>query len=115
MNKLYRYLFYRAFDLIKLTGNYDIVWGASHFLALFVGITVLRILFFFEKHLDAISMGGVVVAAFIISHGVNYFFFVKKDKYKNIIEYYDKESKRKKIIGRLVSIAVVTVLLGSLF
>jgi len=31
MTKLYSYLFYRIFDLCKLTGDHDLAWGASHF------------------------------------------------------------------------------------
>lgn len=34
MKKAYQYLYYRAYDLLSLTGNYDLAWGASHFLSL---------------------------------------------------------------------------------
>lgn len=115
MKKLYNYLFYRSYDLLKLTGNYDLAWGASHFLAFNLMLLGFIILSFFKESMNFISLGIGGVSGFLIAHLINYFIFLKNDKYKIVIEYYHKESKQQQKIGRLVTIMVVAVLIYSLY
>ena len=115
MIRFYRYLFFRSYDLMKLTGNYDLAWGASHFLALFLGILNIKIInslgiinnFEKEATIGLIFYFGI--------HLLNYFLFLKQDKFKLIISLYSAESNSVRILGRLTIIILFVMLIYSLF
>ncbi len=92
MIRFYRYLFFRSYDLMKLTGNYDLAWGASHFLALFLGILNIKILNSsgiinnFEKE------ATIGLIFYLGIHLLNYFLILKQDKFKLIIFPYTQQN-----------------------
>jgi hypothetical protein len=115
MIKLYRYLFYRAFDLIKLTGNYDLAWGASHLMSLTFSLFLVNLMILFKEDVEFNILGIAGVLTFILIHIINYLVFLNKEEYKNIIDNYSKESKQQRRIGRISSIMILLVLIYSLF
>lgn len=42
VSAFYEYTYYRAYDLIKLTGNYDLSWSAAHYLAFFYSLFAIN-------------------------------------------------------------------------
>ena len=50
--KLYKLLFYRAYDLVQVTGKYDKSWGASHLLSLFFTFCFAKTLQLFIENLN---------------------------------------------------------------
>lgn len=115
MLKIYKYTYYRAYDLLKLRGNFDLAWGASHYLALFYGLFSVNLILNFSRPNEKIWMKVLGIAIFFLIHVLNYFLFLKDGKYKSIIEHYGKESKRQGTIGKWATVIVTIGLIYSLF
>ncbi|MES2654046.1 MAG: hypothetical protein V4620_00555 [Bacteroidota bacterium] len=115
MLKSYKFMYYRMFDLLQQFGNYDLAWGASHGLALFIGLCILNSLYLIGEYMNVKTMGALGVSTFLIIHIINYFLFLKDNKYKEVIEYYNKEPKNQKKIGRFIVIIMTVILIYSLF
>jgi hypothetical protein len=115
MIRLYRYLFYRAFDLIKLTGNYDLAWGASHLMSLTFSLFLVNLMILFKGGIEFNILGITGVLMFILIHIINYLVFFNKEEYKNIIESYSKESNQERRIGRISGVMIILVLIYTLF
>lgn len=118
MKKLYKYLYYRAYDLLSLTGNYDLAWGASHFLALFLTLLIGSIFLHcgIQKYIiewKILGFGGIVL--FLVFHLVNYFLFLKEENYKKVINNFSNEMYNSRIQGRIISIAAIIILVYFLF
>lgn len=108
-------MYYRAFDLIQLTGNYDVGWGASNFLVILIALFLAKLLSYFKDLMTIQIFGVFSVSMFIILHIINYFVFIKDKKYLGIVKEYVGESKVQKRVGRLVVITAIIVLVYSLF
>ncbi len=115
MTKLYSYLFYRAFDLIKLTGSYDLAWGASHCLSLFLSLFIVNLMEVFKENIEWKTLGFVGLFIYVSIHIINYLIFLKEDKYKDIIENYSKETKQQRRIGRLSGITLILLVIYAIF
>lgn len=115
MKKVYHYLYYRAFDLVQLTGNYDLAWGVSNFLVILLALFLAKLLSFFKDLMTLQVFWVFSVSMFLILHVINYFVVIKDKKYLGIVKEYAGESKVQKRVGRLVGIMAIIVLVYSLF
>lgn len=115
MKKAYQYLYYRSYDLLSLTGTYDLAWGASHFMALILGVLTMRVLFFYGELLNVFTMGIFGVGSFLSLHILNYFVFLKNNRCREIVKQYAKETSTTKKLGRLILVITVAALIYSLF
>jgi hypothetical protein len=115
MLKFYRYLYYRAYDIIKLTGDYDLTWGASHFLSFFISLFIFDLILLFKWNIGQQALGFLGVLFFVFFHVLNYFFFLKGDKYKVVLEMYNLESKQTRLIGRLTILLSLVILIYIIF
>ncbi len=115
MLNFYNYLYYRVYDLLSLTGNYDLEWGASHFIAanFTIFIEVIFLIFFIELEITVIGYSSVLL--FLLIHLLNYFLFLKNDRYKIIITKYQKEPRFVKISGRIILCFLFIALMYSCF
>lgn len=81
--KVYRYIYYRSYDILSLTGNYDLAWGAVHFLSLteafYIGLmySYLQLPNPYDKEI----MWHKIIASsvYFFPLMVNYFIFLKKE------------------------------------
>ncbi|MES2654045.1 MAG: hypothetical protein V4620_00550 [Bacteroidota bacterium] len=103
------------FDLLQLFGKYDLAWSTSHGLALFIMMFIMGLLYGVKEYLNMPIMATIGISVFFLIHILNYFLFLKNDKYKEVIEYYKKEPKNRKVIGRLSTVTVMSVIIYSLF
>lgn len=102
MNYLH-YVFYRSYDLVGLTGTYDLAWGASHFLSIFCNVIALNIYLKLNVEFDILYISSASVFIFIVSHVLLYFVMLRNNKYLIIIKKYSQESNGQKTIGRIVT------------
>ena len=105
--KRYAYVYYRVFDLLGLTGNYDLPWGASHALSLFISLLVFNVTLRVQDNLDYTLVAICGVIMFLMLHVVHYFIFLKEDKYESIIGFFSNESKSSRAAGRFVTITLM--------
>lgn len=100
MLKIYKYIYYRAYDLLGLTGKYDLAWSASYFMGVFLALIVFNILINFKYSLGSLmlSLSGMSVFAIVLI--INYFIFLKGNGYRDIILNNKHESEYHRLIGR---------------
>lgn len=118
MKKIYSYFYFRSYDLLALTGNYDIPFGASNFLSAFIMLSI-EVLLFHVGLLSMVKQMQIVVAiafgVFLTMHAINYFLFLKGGRYRLIIEQFKGESKIKKYVGRTTTITLWIFLIYGIF
>jgi len=115
LRKPYNYFYWRCYDLLSLTGNYDLPWGASHFLSLILGVTTFRILLEYFKHSYKNFAGITGLSIFLLLELLNYFLFLRKDKYLEIQSEYKNEPRKTKRFARVVFILLLVGGIYSLF
>lgn len=115
MTRVYHYFFFRAYDLLGLSGNYDLAWGASHFTSMFFSILILKFLLILNLTLEWHQYGVLGVIIFILFHLLNYFIFLRESRYKAVVDSYSNEGILQRIIGRSLSITFMLILVYSLF
>lgn len=113
--RFYQYLYYRFYDLIKLTGNYDVAFGASHFMSLFISLVIVNLLLLFKEHLNVIILGFSAVLSFLVVHVMNYVIILKDSNYELIIKEHGNEIPFKKIFFRFLIGLMLMVLIYRLF
>ena len=115
MLKVYNYIFYRSYDLLALTGNYDVAWGGIYFLSTVEALVIILMGHDFADMFRKPYGKPVAVFAFIIPMAINFWFFLGKERYKNIVAKYADETRAIKIIGRSGVVLVFVSLIFWIF
>lgn len=113
--RAYHYFYYRGYDLLKLTGNYDLAWGASHFMAFSLMMAVFNILHYFREWVDIITLGIFGLITFVLIHVLNFFIFLRESRFEAILKEFDKESRISKKTGRIITFLTFIILACGLF
>jgi hypothetical protein len=115
MRKFYSYLYYRSFDFLRLTGRYDLAWGASNFLSLLISIFVVKVMTSIIHFSSWKLIGAFSLPIYFGLLVVNYFLFLKKEKYIKIIESLEAESPQSRKNSRIIAVLIIGLLVYSLF
>ena len=117
MKSLYNYLYYRSYDLLSLTGKFDLAFGASHLLSIMCTLVIQFLLLKVGVHDEAGQFTFILSSLFLfaIIHLINYSAFLKQNRYKAVIDKFRNESKGKMLIARTLSIILMISLMYSLF
>jgi hypothetical protein len=114
MKHVYFYLYYRAYDLLSLTGDYDQAWGASHFMSVYFSCFLIKLILLFPIPYSELLKIGVVSLCLIIQL-FNYLIFVRNDNFKKIIARHENEARQTKLFGRIAVIVFSALLVCFLF
>ena len=112
--KIFDYLFYKVYKLINYFGNTDFypeynTWIISSTLLWLNMLTILGIV---ELKLEKTLTDEVYVIPFFVLYLVfTYIYFFRKERYRKIIETFDKQSDSKRVWG---TIAVAVYILATL-
>ncbi len=113
--KLLDYLFYKIYKLINFLGNTNFYpEGNTWFLSsMCLWLNMLTALNFLELKLGrALTNKTYVIIFYILYLLVTFIYFFRKERYKKILENYDKQETSKKIWGTIiVSIYIIITLL----
>jgi hypothetical protein len=114
---LYYFVYYRCYDLLRITGNYDLAFGASHFLSLFQAalVSILLTLIIQGSDLPLSFTVTLFVLVFLTFEFVNYFIFVKNGFYAEVVERFESENKIRKYSWRVVVLTATAILVYQLF
>jgi hypothetical protein len=117
IRKAYNYFYWRCYDLIFLTGEFDLGWGASHFMSFIlclVLVNIYRTLQLYDKFTH-IQTSVFFLFVFIALELFKYLLFVRNEKHKEIIASHKKENQRTKKAGRMLLVFIIIYLTYSLF
>lgn len=113
--KIFDYLFYKVYKLINHLGNTDFYPEANTWFisSTFLWLNFLAILNFTELRLErALTNKSYVIVFYIIYLILTYIYFLKNDRYKSIIQAYDKQTGTAKKWGTIaVAIYILVTLL----
>jgi len=98
---LYEYLFYRSYDFISSTGKNNVPFIASHLLTSQISLLLLVISLFFTDERNVMTLGYVFVGVALLFYLLNYYLFLKDEKYLVVLKKYENESSRQKKWGRI--------------
>ena len=103
IKRSYDYIFWRCYDLISLTGKYDLGWSASYFLSLTQSIFCFGLfsVFNLKRCVNLFQLQVLCVTVYLILLAINYLIFVRGEKYKSIISLFQNENITHKKIGRI--------------
>jgi len=109
--RAYRYIYYRAYDLFGMTGNYDLAWGTIHFLSFMEGAITVKLYFFLGLPYDSLNIyyKALATLAYVVPLIINYFLFHRNKKYEKIINDFKDESAKSKKIGRISLIIAIAL------
>lgn len=115
---IYKYLYYKIYVFTNKLGNYDVPFsallGMSFLLMINSLIIVLRIIFQDRiSDFNTVKPFFIIIGVFILL--LNYFLFIYKRKYREIIKKYKKESEKSRKIGNSIVIIYVIISLASIF
>ena len=119
IKKVYYYLFYK---LYKLNENDIFPWVREWKAGLFLDVLIIFILFsgfiYYTIYVNPyVEVPNIYIIAGLYIFGVgipNYFIFHHADRYKEIIEDFDKLPKQKNRIGSWIVGAVVLIVIANL-
>lgn len=117
LKKPYNYFYWRCYDLLSLTGNYDLAWGASHFMSVITGMTILKLFFQYTLYKQW-SLAQVKIAAvllFLLLELLNYLLFVRHERYIKVISEFQNEQKKVKTTSRVAMLILLALGFYSLF
>ncbi len=100
------YLFYRSLDLLRLTGSFDLKFGASGFLTL---LLTWDAYFVFQLFFDPEYVKNIQVMVLIVYSGlylIFYVYYVRLKKSQQAIDEYENESQLSKVFGRFLILAL---------
>ena len=118
--KLFDYLFYKIYKLINFFGNTDFYPEANawFFTSMCLWLNMLTIFSIIELRLGRVLTIIIYLIIFYILYlAFTFIYFLRKERYIKIVEYYDEQSKSKKLRGTIiVSLYVlVTIILEFYF
>ncbi len=117
--KIFDYLFYKIYKLINSLGNTDFYPEANTWLisSTFLWLNFLTILNFAELRLErAMTSKSYVIVFYILYLILTYIYFLKKDRYKSIVQVYDNQTDAKKMWGTIaVTIYIIVTLVLHLY
>ncbi len=108
--KIFDYLFYKIYKLINFLGNTDFYPESNTWLisSTFLWLNILTILNLVELTLErALTNKWYVIVLYILYLILTYKYFLGKDRYKNIIQCYDKQMGIKKMWGTITVVIYI--------
>lgn len=113
----YNYVYWRCYDLISLTGNYDLGWGASHFMTAILCLVLVNIYSTFNLYNVFIltETSAIFSIGFLFLELINYLLFVRHEKYLEITSLYKEENQRNKYVGRILLVVTIAYSTYSIF
>ncbi len=87
---LYNYIFYRIYKTTSRINNIFPEFSTSIYLSILIFINILSIILFMEIPLDRIGLNNIYIGLTII-YVVNHLYFINKNRYKKIVENFDKK------------------------
>ena len=103
--KIFDYLFYKVYKLINFLGNTDFYPEANTWFiaSAFLWLNMLTVLGVVELKLGRVLTDKSYVIPFSILYLIlTYIYFFRKERYKNILQVYDKQTGSKKRRGTLI-------------
>lgn len=103
--KLFDYLFYKIYKLINFLGNTEFypegnAWFISSML---LWLNMLTTLNFVELRIErAVTNKVFVIAFYVLYLAATFIYFFRKERYRSIVDNYDKEVSSKKIWGTVI-------------
>lgn len=115
--KGYYYVYWRCYDLISLTGNYDLAWGASHFMSFTLCLLLINMYSAFNIYniFSIQQTSAIFLFTFLFLELFNYIIFVKHEKYMEIVASHKEENSNLKLVGRVLLSAALVNLIYRLF
>jgi len=112
----YYYLFYKISRGLNKRGNNE--WGVLFALSFLISINIIVIyvnIFHVTRQnfADGYKVGLIIIWVFLFI--TNYILFFHKDKYKQIVKRYEKETLRSKRIGNFLVITYILVTFLAIF
>lgn len=108
--KIYQYLFYKLYNSLEKYSSprFWSEWKASLLLILLLFSIFYSLILYYEIFIDKYASIGnnyFILFSFIITvFIINYNLFLKQDKWKNIVRYFDKLSVKKQRLGSVIFI-----------
>lgn len=115
--KLFRYLFYRLYQLMINVGNKDVPEIAALFLMSmtlglnFFSVTFISYLFGYKINLG-LDTGLKIGICYLLLTALIYFSFVYKKKYLEIAKSYENETSKEKYRGNVFAISYFVLSIG---
>lgn len=103
--KLFDYLFYKIYKLINFFGNTDFYPEANAWFltSMCLWLNMLTIFSIIELRLGrVITIIIYAIIFYILYLGLTFIYFFRKERYIKIVEYYDEQSKSKKLRGTII-------------
>jgi len=112
--KLFDYLFYKIYKLINFFGNTDFYPEANAWFlsSMCLWLNMLTIFSIIELRLGRVLTIIIYLIIFYILYlAFTFIYFFRKERYIKIVEYYNEQSKSKKLRGTIIVIFYVLVTL----
>ncbi len=87
---LYNYIFYRIYRTTSRVNNIFPEFSTSIYLSILIFINILSIILLLKIPLERIGLNAIYAGLTII-YVVNHMYFIKNNRYKKIIEQFDKK------------------------
>lgn len=108
--KIYQYLFYKLYNSLEKYSSprFWSEWKAASLLVLLLYSIFYSLILYYEIFIDKYASIGnnyfIVFLFLIIISILNYNLFLKQDKWKNIVRYFDKLPVKKQRLGSIICI-----------
>lgn len=112
---MYKYIFYRAYDLLRMTGNYDVAFGASHLLSFLWSILTGILIFDFYENPDRSFAVSSLLLVYVISQIIHHVYFLKNDNYLFVVKKFETEKSRTRDIARFFTLLIILLILYCTF
>jgi hypothetical protein len=115
MKKGYLYIYYRAYDFLTIIGSYDIYFAAVHLLSLIEGFLLIDIVLrisLLKTLLKSFSEHNYLFVLFyFVPLAFNYYCFMRRKRYLEIILLFKNESSSTRTVGRITIVLIILLLL----
>ena len=109
--KIYEYFYYILYKLVQKTSHNDIAeYTTSFLLSIMIGsniIMILKLMSVFSAGVDVRTskiIGAIIGVPIII---LNLIYFIRKERYKKIVERYAGKSERDLLPGKVIALSII--------
>jgi len=100
MSKIYDYVFYSIYRNTSITNKSIPDWSTTIAISILLALNVFSILIYAEYDIESIGEKGFGAIPLVLV-GINYLYFLRNDRYKNILNRF-KNHRNKLILDSLV-------------
>jgi hypothetical protein len=112
---MYKYIFYRIYDLLRITGNYEVAFGASNLLSFLWSILTGILIFNFYENPDKSFVVSSLLLVYVISQIIHHVYFLKNNNYQFVLQKFETEKSRTRNFARFFTLLIILLILYCTF